>query len=161
MKSKSSNVQSFGELEREMREKFSELASAFDFVRAENDAIDSVNQVYRLADKARVILEDEFDFQPSSTILPSHQFQRMQGEISDLRARYLAVECEAINLLSNLGFYGPEGSIAGGGKSRTIAVPAADLQRLAEMIDYIRSGFGAHQDDSSSDDASPADDSAN
>ena len=60
-------------------------------------------------------------------------------------------------LVAELGAEHPEtlGSLGGVGQA------LGDLQRLAEMIDYIRSGFGAHQDDSSSDDASPADDSAN
>lgn len=136
----------FHDLDREMRARFSELAQSFDFSRAEHEAIESVQQVHRLAEKARTILEDEFDYQPEHRIFTNAQAARMEGEIADLRSKYLAVECEIMNFLTNLGFYGPEGSTAPANPARAIAVTSADLARLAQMVDFVRGGASAHDD---------------
>lgn len=141
MKTKQPMLERFNELDREMRSRFSELATSFDFARAESEAIGALQNVHRLADKARTILEDDFDFAPSHQVISTAQFERAQAETHDYKSRYLAVECEVINFLTTLGLYNADGPTEPAGRGRTTTVSTADLNRLARSVEFIRAGF--------------------
>lgn len=141
MKAKQPMLERFNDLDREMRSRFSELATSFDFARAEHEAIEAVRHVHRLADKARTILEDDFDFEPGHQVLSVNELARAQAETQDYKARYLAVECEVINFLTTLGLYNADGPTEPAGRGRTTTVSTADLNRLARSVEFIRAGF--------------------
>ena len=80
MQTKSVSTDSFIALEREMQNRFAELATMFDFNEAERKAIDSLNNVYKLADKARGLLEEDFNFAPKHAVVSAEEFNQQRQQ---------------------------------------------------------------------------------
>ncbi len=136
MQTKTISTESFNALEREMQNRFAELASIFDFADAERKAVDSLNNVYNLADKARDILSDDFTYTPSKAILDAQELADQKAAYSDLFARYMALEAEVLIFLTTNNFHDGDHAVTHSAKS--VAIPGAALNRLAASLDFCR-----------------------
>lgn len=144
MQTKSVSTDSFIALEREMQNRFAELATMFDFNEAERKAIDSLNNVYKLADKARSLLEEDFNFAPKHAVVSAEEFNQQRQQFADLHAKYLTLEANVLMFLKNAGFHDGETSIAH--NSKTTAIPTASLNNLAETLEYCRGTWNPDAD---------------
>jgi hypothetical protein len=142
MSIKTVSTESFHALDREMQQRFTELASIFDFAEAERRAIDSLNNVYNLAEKAKNLLDEDFDFEPKNAVLDAKEFATQQKNYEELFARYLALEAEVLMFLKTAGFHDGEQAVAH--NTKNCALPAASINRLAETLDYCRTDNAAN-----------------
>jgi len=136
MSIKTVSTESFHALDREMQQRFTELASIFDFAEAERRAIDSLNNVYNLAEKAKNLLDEDFGFEPKNAVLDAKEFATKQKNYEQLFARYLTLEAEVLLFLKSTGFHDGEQAIAH--NTKNCALPSSSINRLAETLDYCR-----------------------
>ncbi len=136
MQTKNISTESFNALEREMQSRFAELASIFDFADAERKALDSLSNVYSLAEKARNILSDDFTYTPSKAILDAQELADQKAAYSDLFGRYMALEAEVLTFLTANNLHDGNQAVAHSAKS--VAIPGAALNRLAAALDFSR-----------------------
>jgi len=134
-------IEAFDQLELEMQEKFAALASNFDFFDAEQKAIESLNEVYRLADRARAVLDEAPEFQPQHKVVCAQQYD-------DLFAKYMTIECELRTFFASVG-YNPaaRGSASSKTNPARTNVPAAALERLFEAFDFTKINHDGPQHD--------------
>lgn len=134
-------IEAFDQLEIEMQEKFAALASNFDFFDAEQKAIESLNEVYRLAERARSVLDESPEFQPQHKVVSAQQYD-------DLFAKYMTIECELRTFFTSIG-YNPAARGNTNSKSNPARanVPAASLERLFEAFDFTKINHDEPQHD--------------
>lgn len=117
-------MEAFTQLEQEMQNKFAELASSFDFGDAEQKAIDALNDVYRLADRAKGLLDQGLDFHPNHKVVNAQDYD-------NLFAKYMMLEAELRTFFAGIGFSGSTPNNAA-----RFSVPVPALTRLFESFQF-------------------------
>jgi hypothetical protein len=123
-KNAQSALAALNEFEQETQRRFAELAGELDFSTAEHQAIEELHNVYKLAERAKALVDD-VSFQPSHVVVSKNEHE-------DLFARWLTLETEVRAFLTTVG------SFRAAGAARGVTVPAAALQRLTDTFNWVR-----------------------
>jgi hypothetical protein len=118
-------IDAFVNLEREHDERFASLAKNFDFLTAEQQALEALSNVHRLADRAREMLDGNLDYTPQTLAVGAEEYHA-------LHQRYLTLEAELFTFFNSLGI--------GNGKKpsgRAVAIPTTTLTRLHESFRHV------------------------
>jgi hypothetical protein len=118
-------IDAFVNLEREHDERFASLAKNFDFLTAEQQALEALNSVHRLAERAREMLDGKLDYTPRTLAVSAEDY-------TSLHQRYLTLEAELFTFFNALG-------LSNGKKpsGRAVAIPTATLTRLHDSFQHV------------------------